>query len=68
MVWPVPTFQEIITSELRDIANQNPDAYTGLDGDYAIRAAAHAAAVEGLYAYQNWIYKQTFPDLMDFDT
>ena len=67
MRFPVPLFEAIKASELRDIANQNPDAYIGNDGDYAIRASAHAAAVEGLYAHQQWIFNQIFPDLMDFD-
>jgi uncharacterized phage protein gp47/JayE len=67
MAWQVPSFQEIVDSELRDIANQSPDAYIGSDGDYSIRAAAHGAAVEGLYAHQQYIYNQIFPDLMDFD-
>ena len=65
MSFPVPAFATIQSNILRDISNQSPDAAVGNDSDYSIRAAGEAAAIEGLYAHQQWIYKQIFPDLMD---
>ncbi|WP_028535617.1 baseplate J/gp47 family protein [Paludibacterium yongneupense] len=63
------TYDQITANILRDIANRQPDADTGADSDYAIRAnaSASASAVEGLYQYQAWIAKQIFPDTADSD-
>lgn len=52
---------------LRDISNQLPEADTGTDSDYGVRAASTASAIEGLYDYQQWIVKQIFPDTADDD-
>lgn len=50
---------------LRDVSNQLPDAATGADSDFGVRAAASAASIEGLYAHQAWIARQVFPDTAD---
>ncbi|MGZ4959339.1 MAG: baseplate J/gp47 family protein, partial [Methylomonas sp.] len=42
-----------------------PDAATGEDSDYAVRASGEAAAIEGLYQHQAWIARQIFPDKAD---
>lgn len=52
---------------LRDIKNQLASASTGSDSDYYVRAAADAAAIEGLYQHQQWIVRQLFPDTADVD-
>ena len=58
--------QDIIRADiLRDIKNQLAAASTGADSDYYIRAAADAAAIEGLYQHQQWIVRQLFPDTAD---
>lgn len=60
--------QDTVTSNiLRDISNELPDADTGTDSDYAVRAAATGSAIEGLYEYQQWITNQIFPDTADPD-
>ena len=60
--------QDIIRGDiLRDIKNQLAAASTGADSDYYIRAAADAAAIEGLYQHQQWIVRQLFPDTADID-
>lgn len=60
-----PTFEEIRAAILRDVANQLPDAATGADSDFGVRAAALAAAVEGLHQHLAWIARQVFPDTAD---
>jgi len=67
MPFPVKTFSDIQGNILRDISNKLPEADTGPDSDYAIRANANASAIEGLYEHQQWIYKQIFPDSADPD-
>lgn len=57
----------IATNILRDISNQLPEADTGTDSDYGVRAAAEGSAIEGLYQHQDWITKQIFPDSADSD-
>lgn len=59
------TQPEIEQNILRDILNILPDAYVGIDSDYAVRAAAMASGIEGLYQYQAWIVRQIFPDTAD---
>lgn len=61
------TQPEIEEKILRDILNVLPDAYVGIDSDYAVRAAAMANGIEGLYQYQAWIVRQIFPDTADAD-
>lgn len=67
MTFTTPDYQAIRNAILRDIANQLPQANVASDGDYAVRANAHAAAVEGLYQHQQWIVRQLFPDTADTD-
>lgn len=57
----------ITTNILRDISNRLPEADTGTDSDYGVRAAADGSAIEGLYEHQDWIVKQIFPDTADSD-
>lgn len=68
MSFVTPDYQAVRDGILRDIANLLPEASTGLDSDYAIRASAMGAAVEGLYQHQQWIFRQLFPDTADTDT
>lgn len=65
MPFIVPTFATIRDALLRDLKNQLPDADTGPDSDYFIRATSVASAVEGLYQHQAWIVRQIFPDTAD---
>lgn len=67
MPFPTKDYRQIRADILRDIANQRPDAYTGDDSDFAVRANATASSVEGLYEYQNWIARQIFADTADSD-
>jgi len=67
MPFNTPDYQAVRDAILRDIANQVPAANTASDGDYAIRANATGAAVEGLYQHQQWIVRQVFPDTADAD-
>ncbi len=67
MPYSTPDYQAIRDAILRDIANQLPAASVALDGDYALRANAHGAAVEGLYQHQQWLARQIFPDTADAD-
>lgn len=67
MPFNVPTFITIRDALLRDLKNQLPEADTGSDSDYFIRATSVASAVEGLYQHQAWIVRQIFPDTADRD-
>lgn len=67
MPFIVPTFASIRDALLRDIQNQLPDADTGPDSDFFIRATSVASTVEGLYQHQAWITRQIFPDTADRD-
>lgn len=62
-----PDYRQIRTDILRDIANLLSSASTGADSDFAIRANATGAAIEGLYQHQQWIVRQMFPDTADGD-
>lgn len=64
-MFTTPDFLTLRAALLRDIANQLPDAATGNDSDFAIRANAIAAAIEGLYEHQQWIVRQLLPDTAD---
>lgn len=66
-MFPTPDYSTLRASLLRDIANQLPDAATDSDSDFAIRANAVAAALEGLYQHQQWIIRQILPDTADAD-
>lgn len=67
MPYTIPSLSEIAGTLLRDIRNQLPDADTGPDSDYAMRANAIASAISGLYQYQSWMVRQMFPDTADHD-
>ncbi|MCM8595125.1 baseplate J/gp47 family protein [Accumulibacter sp.] len=67
MSFLTPDYPAIRDAILRDIANQLPSAAIGVDSDYALRASAHASAVEGLYQHQQWIVRQILPDTADTD-
>lgn len=60
-----PDYATVKADILRDVQNQLPEAATGADSDFGVRAAALAASVEGLYAHQAWIARQIFPDTAD---
>lgn len=65
MPFQPPAYDSIRDAILRDIRSQLPDADITSDSDNFIRSAAVAAAIEGLYQYQAWIYRQIFPDTAD---
>lgn len=67
MPFLTPDYQAVRDAILRDIANLLPDAAIGADSDYAIRAAAVAAAIEGIYQHQQWLARQILPDTADAD-
>lgn len=66
-MFPSKDYRQIRADILRDIANQQPDAYVGDDSDFAVRANATASSIEGLYQHQQWIARQIFPDTADSD-
>lgn len=65
MPFTSPTFDEIRQNILRDIVNLLPDADTGDDSDYYIRASSVASVATGIYQHQAWIVRQIFPDTAD---
>jgi len=67
MSFPAKDYRQIRADILRDIANQQPAAYTGEDSDFAVRANAVASGIEGLYEHQQWIARQIMPDTADSD-
>ena len=67
MTFVTSDYANIKADILRDIGNQLPDAAVGDDSDYAVRASGEAAAIEGLYQHQQWLYAQIFPDTADTD-
>ena len=67
MPFPTKDYRQIRADILRDITNQRPDAYTGDDSDFAVRANAGGSAIEGLYEHQKWISRQIFADTADED-
>lgn len=67
MPFVTPDYPAIRDAILRDLANQIPNANTASDGDFAIRANATAAAIEGLYQHQQWLVRQILPDTADAD-
>lgn len=67
MAFTIKTLETIRSDILRDISNQLPDADTGSDSDFAIRATGTASGIEGLYEHQLYIYRQIFPDTADSD-
>jgi uncharacterized phage protein gp47/JayE len=67
MAYTPPDLFEIVAGILRDVQNKLPEAATGVDSDFGVRANATGGAVEGLYQHQVWIARQTFPDTADTD-
>lgn len=67
MPFAIPAFATIRDAMLRDLVNQLPDADTGPDSDFYLRASSVASAVEGLYQHQAWMVRQIFPDTADRD-
>lgn len=67
MPFLTPDYLAIRDAILRDISNQLPEAATGPDSDYTIRANAVGAAIEGLYQHQQWLVRQILPDTADTD-
>lgn len=65
MPFALPSYDDLRAQILRNIQNQLPDAVTGPDSDFYARAAAYAAAVEGEYQHQAWVFRQIFPDTAD---
>lgn len=62
-----PTLDEIRQTILRDVKSLEPQADIHPDSDYYARASALASVAEGIYARQNWMIKQFFPDTADSD-
>ncbi|AOJ13144.1 baseplate J/gp47 family protein [Burkholderia vietnamiensis] len=67
MAFTIKTADTIRSDILRDISNQLPDADTGSDSDFVIRATGTGSAIEGLYEHQLYIYRQIFADTADTD-
>lgn len=58
-------FDELLNEILTDYKNQFPEADTSQGSLIFIKSACIASALWGLYKYQDWISKQTFPDTAD---
>ena len=54
MPFITPSFDDIRDNILRDIRNLNPDADTGTDSDYYVRASS-VASVVGAPLSENWL-------------
>ncbi|HAK8203113.1 TPA: baseplate J/gp47 family protein [Salmonella enterica] len=67
MAYLTPDAEQIRADLLRDLKNQLPDADTGPDSDYYVRASSVASVAEGLYQHQAWVVRQIFPDTSDSD-
>lgn len=67
MAFSTKDYRQIKADILRDISNQRADAYVGDDSDFALRANATGASIEGLYEHQKWVARQIFPDTADAD-
>lgn len=64
-MYQIQTLDEIRNAILRDIQSLEPTADVAVDSDYYVRASALASCAAGLYAHQNWIVRQYFPDTAD---
>lgn len=64
-MYQIPTLDEVRNAILRDIQSLEPTADVDVDSDYYVRASALASCAVGLYAHQNWIVCQYFPDTAD---
>lgn len=67
MAYLTPDAEKIRADLLRDLKNQLPDADTGKDSDFYVRASSVASVAEGLYQHQAWVVRQIFPDTADSD-
>ncbi|EHE8376125.1 baseplate J/gp47 family protein [Salmonella enterica] len=67
MAYLTPDAEKIRADLLRDLKNQLPDADTGPDSDFYVRASSVASVAEGLYQHQAWVVRQIFPDTADSD-
>lgn len=65
MAFKIPSYESIRDGLLRDIRARQPEADIASDSDHYVRAASFAAAVEGLYHHQSWLYRQIFVDTAD---
>lgn len=61
----IPSLEDIRERILRDIQSLEPTADVSVDSDNYARASSLAAVAEGIYAHQNWLIKQFFPDTAD---
>lgn len=64
-MYQIPTLEDVRREILRDIQSLEPMADIAVDSDYYVRASALASCAVGLYAHQNWIVRQYFPDTAD---
>lgn len=64
-MYQIPTLEDVRSEILRDIQSLEPTADIEVDSDYFVRASALASCAVGLYAHQNWIVRQYFPDTAD---
>ncbi|MCW9699708.1 baseplate J/gp47 family protein [Avibacterium sp. 20-129] len=64
-MYQIPTLEDVRSEILRDIQSLEPTADVEVDSDYYVRASALASCAVGLYAHQNWIVRQYFPDTAD---
>lgn len=64
-MFETPSFEEIRQSILRDTQSLDPNADISADSDHYVHASRLASMAVGLYAHQNWIVRQIFPDTAD---
>lgn len=62
------TFDDLMTSILTEYKNLTPTPDTSIGSPVFIRAACSASMLRGLYAYQDYLSKQIFPDTCDTDS
>lgn len=62
------TFDDLMTQILTEYKNLDPQPDTSAGSPVFIRAACSAAMLRGLYAYQDYLSKQPFPDTCDTDS
>lgn len=65
MLLQTPIYEAIRDAILRDIRNLLPAADVTPDSDNYVRASSVAAAAEGLYQHQAWLFRQIWPDTSD---
>lgn len=62
------TFDDLMTEILTDYKDLDPQPDTTAGSPTYIRAACSASMLRGLYAYQDYLSKQPFPDTCDTDS